>query len=95
METREILAIIFGVVALIGTASAAVNRFQLRRSIGAQHIRYIAVAVGLPMAGSLAFLGMLTEAAGSHRRNVGARVCLRWRCWKRKVGPKARIAPPM
>jgi hypothetical protein len=65
MEARDILAIIFGVVALVGVLGGAVNRFQLKKGIGAQFIRYIAIVVALPVAASLAFQGLLTEAAVS------------------------------
>ena len=63
MDAPEILAILFGSTALVGVVSGAVNRFQLKRGIGAQFIRYITIVVALPAAVSLAFLGMLTEAA--------------------------------
>ncbi len=59
----DILAISFGLTALFGVIGGAVNRFQLKRGIGAQFIRYIAIVVALPAAVSLALLGMLTEAA--------------------------------
>ncbi len=65
MDTPDILTIIFGFVALVGVISGGVNRFQLRKGIGAQFIRYNAIVVALPLAGSLAFQGMLTEAAVS------------------------------
>ena len=65
MDPPDILAIIFGFVALVGVISGGVNRFQLRKGIGAQFIRYIAIVVALPAAASLAFQGMLTEAAVS------------------------------
>ena len=65
MGAPDILAIIFGFVALVGVSSGAVNRYQLRKAIGAQFIRYNAIVVALPAAVSLAFLGMLTEAAVS------------------------------
>jgi hypothetical protein len=62
VETNDILAIVFGLVALAWVAGGAVNRFQLRKGIGAQFIRYIAIVVALPMSAALAFQGMLTEA---------------------------------
>ncbi len=65
MDTPDILAIIFGFVALVGVISGGVNRFQLRKGIGAQFIRYTTIVVALPAATSLAFQGMLTEAAVS------------------------------
>ena len=63
MDAPDILAILFGLVSLVGVTSGAVNRFQLKKGIGAQFIRYIAIVVALPAAVSLALLGMLTEAA--------------------------------
>jgi hypothetical protein len=65
MKTPDILAIILELVILVGVLNGAVNRYQLKRSIGAQHIRYTAIIVSLPMAGALALQGMLTEAAVS------------------------------
>ncbi|MFQ5562315.1 MAG: hypothetical protein ACE5FO_01980 [Parvularculaceae bacterium] len=63
MDAKEILAVLFGVVAVLGVFGGIVNRIQLRKGIGAQFIRYNAITVALPAAVSLAFLGMLTEAA--------------------------------
>lgn len=53
----------FGGVAILGMAGGILNRVLMRKSIGSQFIRYNVVAVALPLAGSLAFLGRLTEAA--------------------------------
>lgn len=63
LGASDILAILFGLTALFGVIGGAVNRLQLKRGIGAQYIRFIAIVVALPAAVSLAFLGMLTEAA--------------------------------
>ena len=63
MGAPDIIAILFGSTALIGVIGGAVNRFQLKKSIGTQFIRYNAIVVALPAAVSLALLGMLTEAA--------------------------------
>lgn len=65
MAAPDILAVLFGLVALVGVVSGGINRFQLKRGMGAQFIRYIAIVVALPIAASLAFQGMLTEAAVS------------------------------
>lgn len=65
MATPDILAVLFGLVALAGVVGGGINRFQLRKGIGTQFIRYIAVVVALPIAAALAFQGMLTEAAVS------------------------------
>ena len=63
MGAPDILAISFGLTALFGVMGGAVNRFQLKKAIGVQFIRYNAIVVALPAAVSLALLGMLTEAA--------------------------------
>lgn len=63
MGAPDIIAILFGLTALIGVTGGAVNRFQMKKAIGAQFIRYNAIVVALPAAVSLALLGMLTEAA--------------------------------
>ncbi len=65
MGAPDILAIVFGLTALSGVIAGGVNRFQLKKGIGAQFIRYIAIVVALPAAVSLALLGMLTEAAAA------------------------------
>ena len=65
MDTPDILAIIFGAVALVGVFSGGVNRFQLRKGMGAQFIRYNTIVIALPAGTALAFQGMLTEAAVS------------------------------
>ena len=65
MGAPDILAIVFGLIALFGVIAGGVNRFQLKKGIGAQFIRYIAIVVALPAAVSLALLGMLTEAAAA------------------------------
>ncbi|MGE0056006.1 MAG: hypothetical protein AB7S74_17555 [Hyphomicrobium sp.] len=65
MTTHELLAVISALVALAGVIGGAVNRFQLKKGIGSQFIRYNALVLGLPIAAALAFLGMLTEAAVS------------------------------
>ncbi len=63
MGAPDIVAILFGLTALFGVIGGAVNRFQLKNSIGTQFIRYNTLVVALPAAVSLALLGMLTEAA--------------------------------
>lgn len=63
MGASDIIAILFGLTALISVIGGAVNRFQLKKGIGAQFIRYNTIVVVLPAAVSLALLGMLTEAA--------------------------------
>ena len=63
MDAPDILAILFGLVSLVGVTSGGVNRFQLKKGIGAQFIRYTAIVVAIPAAVSLAFQGMLTESA--------------------------------
>lgn len=63
MATPDILAILFGLVALGGVIGGAVNRFQRNRGIGAQFIRYNVVVIALPAATALAFQGLLVEAA--------------------------------
>ena len=63
MATADILAIIFALVVLAGVISGGINRFQLKRGMGTQFIRYIAIVVALPTAAALALQGMLTEAA--------------------------------
>lgn len=63
MGAPDIIAILFGLTALFGVIGGSVNRFQLKKAIGAQFIRYNAIVVALPAAVSLALLGMLTEAA--------------------------------
>ena len=63
MTAPDILAVTFGLVALAGVVGGAVNRFQLRKGIGTQFIRYIAIVVALPIAAALALQGMLSEAA--------------------------------
>jgi hypothetical protein len=65
LAVQDILAVIFGLVALAGIIGGAVNRFQLRKGIGAQFIRYIAMVIALPAGAALAFQGMLNEAAVS------------------------------
>ena len=62
LAIHDVLSIIFGLVALAGVIGGAINRYQLKKGIGAQFIRFIAVSVALPMSASLAFQGMLTEA---------------------------------
>lgn len=63
MNTRDIISIMFAFVSLAGVIGGAVNRYQLRKGIGAQFIRYIVAVLALPIAAALAFQGMLTEAA--------------------------------
>ena len=65
MDTPDILAILFGMIAPIGVIGGVVNRVQLKKGIGVQFIRYNTVIVALPIAASLALLGMLTEAVVS------------------------------
>lgn len=62
LDTRDGLSLIFALVALAGVFGGMVNRYQLKKGIGTQFIRYIAISVALPMAAALAFQGMLTEA---------------------------------
>lgn len=62
METKDLLAIIFGLVAVMGVGGGIANRLQLKKGIGAQFIRYIALVVALPLAGAFVFQGLLTEA---------------------------------
>ena len=63
MEPRSIVAMILASVSVFGVIGGAANRFQLRKGIGTQFIRYTAMVVSLPIAASLAVLGMLSEAA--------------------------------
>lgn len=63
MDTPDILAILFGLVALAGVIAGGVNRFHLKKAIGAQFIRYTVVVIALPAAAALAFQGLLVEAA--------------------------------
>jgi hypothetical protein len=63
MEGQSIVAVIFAFVAAFGVVGGTANRLQLRKGIGTQFIRYTAVVVSLPVAASLAVLGLLTEAA--------------------------------
>ena len=63
MATRDTLAIIFALIALVGVIGGVVNRFQLGRGPGGQFNRYIAMVLAMPTAAALTFQGMLTEAA--------------------------------
>jgi hypothetical protein len=65
VPANEILAIGCALVALAGVVGGAVNRYQQKLGIGSQFIRYNALVIGLPIAASLAFLDMLTEAASA------------------------------
>jgi len=65
MDTRDALSVLFAFVAVAGVVGGIVNRSHLRKGIGTQFIRYIAVTVSLPIAAALALQGMLTEAAVS------------------------------
>ena len=65
MDTRDILSIVFAAVAIVGVGGGIVNRIATRKGIGSQFIRYIALVVALPMAGTFVFQGMATEAVAS------------------------------
>ena len=65
MGAIDLLSIIFGSIAFVGVAGGVLNRFHLRKGIGAQFIRYNTLVIALPAAIALALQGMLTEAAAS------------------------------
>lgn len=65
MEVKDILSVLFGLVAVIGVVGAFTNRWTTKKGIGAQFIRLIALVVSLPLAGALAFQGLVTEAVVS------------------------------
>ncbi len=62
MSTPDILSIMFASVAIIGVFGGLWNRNKVGRGIGVQFIRYVALVVALPLAGTFVFQGMLTEA---------------------------------
>jgi hypothetical protein len=62
LAVKDLLAIVFGLIALIGVGGGIANRIQLKKGMGTQFIRYIALVVALPLAGALVFQGMMTEA---------------------------------
>lgn len=62
MATNDILAIMFATVTLIGVLGGVCNRIVTKKGIGAQFIRFIALVVALPLAGTFVFEGMLTQA---------------------------------
>lgn len=62
METRDILAIMCGAIAIIGVLGGIWSWVAIKKGIGAQFIRFIALVVALPLAAAFVFLGMLTPA---------------------------------
>lgn len=64
-STPDILSIMFASVAVIGVAGGLWNRNKVGKGIGAHFIRYVALVVALPLAGTFVFQGMLTEAVTS------------------------------
>jgi hypothetical protein len=65
MESKDILAIMFAAVAIIGVLGGIWNRIATKKGIGAQFIRFIALVVALPLAGTFVLQGMLTPAITS------------------------------
>lgn len=65
MDVTDWLSFAFAVVALAGVLVGGINRIQLRKGIGTQFIRYIAMVLALPIAACLALQDLLTEAAVS------------------------------
>jgi hypothetical protein len=65
METKDIPAVMFAAVAIIGVLGGIGNRIATKRGIGAQFIKFIAPVVALPLAGAFVFQGMLTPAVVS------------------------------
>lgn len=64
-STPDILSIMFAAVAVIGVTGGLWNRNKVEKGIGVQFIRYTALVVALPLAGTFVFQGMLTEAVAS------------------------------
>lgn len=64
-STPDLLSLIFALVAVVGVGGGMVNRIVLKKGIGAQFIRYTALVVALPLAGTFVFQGMVTEAIAS------------------------------
>ena len=62
MAANDILAILFGSVAVVGITGGIANRLIMKKGIGAQFIRFIALVVAMPLAGALVFQHMATQA---------------------------------
>jgi hypothetical protein len=65
MDIRDILSVSFVLISLVGLIGGFANRIALKKGIGTQFVRFIAIVVALPIAAALALQGMLTEAAVS------------------------------
>jgi len=65
MDVKDILSIAFVAMSMVGLIGGFANRLMLKKGLGTQFIRYVALVVALPIAAALALQGMLTEAAVS------------------------------
>ncbi|MFP4004235.1 MAG: hypothetical protein ACLFV8_10700 [Alphaproteobacteria bacterium] len=63
MDVRDLLSILFVVIAIVGLIGGFANRIALKKGIGTQFVRFMTIVVALPIAAALALQNMLTEAA--------------------------------
>jgi hypothetical protein len=62
MGTRDILAIMFAAVAIIGVIGGIWNRLASGKGIGGKFVQFIALVVALPIAATFVLQDMVTPA---------------------------------
>jgi hypothetical protein len=64
-DVKDIISLMLVAMALIGVIGGVANRLLLRKGIGSQFIRFMAIVIAFPLTVALILQGLLTEAAAT------------------------------